>query len=261
VHFTQDLSEVPAAQRPEVRRRALEADEGEEHDRLQTFETPERAHPARRAPAARTRGGSREIVRVPVAPAGTGMLVRARLNGSVDAPFLVDTGASDVLIPQSVADRLGIRVGPDTRTKVYSTANGLVEHPVVMLRSVDLGGAVVEDVPASISPSMDVGLLGLSFFNHFDYQVDAANGVLTLRRNDLEARGAIRGGRSRAQWNAEFGNLRARMAAVERDLDRQGSAHHREQRRLEELQEELERQLEALEAEADRARVPIPWRH
>ena len=41
---------------------------------------------------------------------------------------------------------------------------------------------------------LQIGLLGLSFFNRFTYQVDAANGVLTLTENDLAETGALRGG-------------------------------------------------------------------
>ena len=45
------------------------------------------------------------------------MIVNVRLDGSVTAPFLVDTGATDVLIPASLAKRLGIQAGPETRTQ------------------------------------------------------------------------------------------------------------------------------------------------
>jgi len=129
-----------------------------------------------------------------------------------------------------------------------------------MLDAVDLGGARVENVPASVSPSMDVGLLGLSFFNHFTYNVDAAAGILSLTRNDLAESGAIRGGRSEAQWRAEFQNVRGRMAAVETERGWTPTNHSRELRRLDGERVGLERQLDLLEQEADSARVPIPWR-
>ena len=37
------------------------------------------------------------------------MRVVARINGLVDVPFLIDTGATDVLLPQWAADELGLR--------------------------------------------------------------------------------------------------------------------------------------------------------
>jgi clan AA aspartic protease (TIGR02281 family) len=202
-----------------------------------------------------------ETYRISVSRAGTGMLVQVLLNGSTRAPFLIDTGASDVLVPKSVADRLGLQVGPNTRTKRYSTANGVVTHPVVMLRSIALGGAVVENVPASISPNLQFGLLGLSFFNHFTYNIDAAQGVVTLKPNRLAEAGGIRGGRSEAQWRSEYRNLRVRIANIGAEKARTPSAHTREHRRLEARAADLERERKLLEGEADQSRVPMAWRY
>jgi clan AA aspartic protease (TIGR02281 family) len=188
------------------------------------------------------------------------MRVMARLNNAVMVPFLIDTGASDVSIPQWVADRLGLQIGPDTRTMNYRTANGVVESPVVMLRSVALGEARVENVPASVSPELPFGLLGLSFFNHFTYNIDAAEGIVTLTRNRLAESGKIRGGRSQAQWRAEYADLRWRIARVEWEYAQKAESKTRERRRLEEERANLEHQLELLEAEADQANVPMTWR-
>ena len=200
-------------------------------------------------------------VRIAVQRAGTNMMVNVRLNNTVSALFVVDTGASDVLLPQSVADALGFEAGPNTRTKRYLTANGVVEHPVVMLRSVNLGGAEVQNVPASISPSLHVGLLGLSFFNHFNYNIDAERGIVTLRPNQLAESGQIVGGRSQAQWQAEYDNLDQRREFLEKERGRTHPSHSREHRRLAAHLADLERQGELLDAEADQARVPMNWRY
>jgi aspartyl protease family protein len=256
VHFTQDLGQVP----PRYRKQAeTGAKSSSGSSRVQTYSGG--ASAATRTPPARAASsGDGETYRIRVQRAGTSMLVEVRLNNSVTAPFLLDTGASDVLIPQSVADRLGLQTGPEARTKRYSTANGIVEHPVVMLRSVSLGRATVENVPASVSPSMEVGLLGLSFFNHFTYNIDAAAGVVTLTRNRLAASGQIRGGRSQAQWRSEYANLRWRIAQIDAEHAQKATSKTRERRRLAEERADLERQLEMLEAEADQAHVPMAWR-
>jgi clan AA aspartic protease (TIGR02281 family) len=188
------------------------------------------------------------------------MLVGVRLNNSVTAPFLIDTGASDVLIPKKYADQLGFSEGRNTRTKRYSTANGIITRPVMMLRSVSLGGAKVENVPASVTPDMQFGLLGLSFFNHFTYNIDAAEGIVTLVPNSLAATGAIRGGRSQAQWKSEYRNLTARIAMLDAEAERTPSTRSRERSRLATARSDLERQLELLNGEADQARVPMAWR-
>ncbi len=102
---------------------------------------------------------------------------------------------------------------------------------------------------------MRVGLLGLSFFNHFTYNVDAAAGVVTLQPNRLAEVGKIRGGRSEAQWRSEYRNLRARLAQLEAEGARKPSSHHRELKRIAARHEALERQL-ALPAHKRMLRVP-----
>ena len=270
VHSAQNLSQVPARYRAHADWRA-KINAVRSKDPVQRITANPAAPgstppPAATAPSA-TAGsaltmepGARETYRIRVSRAGTGMIVEVRLNNSVSAPFLIDTGASDVLIPKEVADQLGFRVGPTTRTKRYSTANGIITRPVMMLRSVALGGAVVENVPASVTPDLHFGLLGLSFFNHFTYNVDAANGIVTLEPNHMAAAGMIRGGRSRAQWRAEYRNLNQRLTMIEKERSRTSSTRSREMRRLSEAREDLQRQRALLEAEADHARVPMAWR-
>lgn len=259
LHFTQDLSQVPPEHRGSAAEAARESGEG----RVQTFERPAPSAPAALgpdAPGAAASSPTGRTYRVRVQRAGSSLLVLARVNGVHEVPFLIDTGASDVLIPRSVAERIGLEVGEDARTKRYSTANGMVEHPVVMLDSVDLGGAVARGVPASIGPEMSFGLLGLSYFNRFTVHVDAAEGIVTLVPNRLEATGAIRGGRSEEQWRSEFRNLLDRIARIETEAARTPDSHGREGRRLDAARVELLRQRALLDGEADRARVPYGWR-
>ena len=258
VHFTQDLSQVPPAQRAGAAEQGASSGAG----RLQTVTGPDRSPGAGTAPppAAADSSPARTAYRVPVQRAGSGMLVVARVNGVHEVPFLIDTGATDVLIPRQIAQRIGLDAGPDARTKRYATANGVVEHEVVMLDSVDLGGAVAREVPASIGPEMQFGLLGLSYFNRFTTYVDAAAGVVTLVPNGLSESGAIRGGRSEEQWRSEYAGLNARIERLEAEAAHTPRSHERELERLGVAREELARQLDLLDAEADRARVPFAWR-
>jgi predicted aspartyl protease len=63
------------------------------------------------------------------------------------------------------------------------TASGAIQVPVITLESVQLGGARVPNLLATINPMLKVGLLGGSFFNNFSYSVDTAAGVIILRHN------------------------------------------------------------------------------
>ena len=257
VHFTEDLSRVPPSQRGAVKDAAA-AERGP--SRVQTYATPP---PAARAPGsariARTPGAGRAH-RIRVESAGNAMVVPVRINGRTVAPFLIDTGASYVLLPRSVAIEAGLSMGPETRKMRFQTANGIIEQPIVTLDSVELGSARVEQVAAAVSDGMEVGLLGLSFFNRFTYQIDAAAGVVTLLENDLEASGHLLGGRSPSQWRGEFEALRAQIAELEFERDQVPSSRGRRHERLDGQAAQLARQLEALEAEADRAQVPQGWR-
>jgi len=257
IHFSEDPSQIPPAYRATARK-GMASPSGA--DAVQSYSVPTPS-PALRPPSAlleHRAGAPAPFFRVPFQRAGTAMLVEVKLNDRLTVPIQVDTGASDVLIPRAVADALGIRIGPETRTLRYATANGYVDQAVVMLESVDLGGARVEGVPASVSPSLGIGLLGLSFFNHFTYQIDAANGVLTLQQNGLAESGLIRGGRSEAQWRAEFANIRTRIQMIGGARDGDPTSTWSE--RVEAQRAGLERQLDQLEDEADQAHVPQSWR-
>lgn len=263
LHFAQDLNQVPAAHRAQAEAGARPPGSGREIQRYQ----PAPAAPApnafdrsaARGPAAPAQGQSGPTYRIPVERAGSSMMVEVRLNDQVVAPFHVDTGASDVVIPRAVADQLGLELA-GSRTGIYGTANGIVQQPLVTLKSVELGGARAEDVPATVSSSMPVGLLGLSFFNRFRYDVDPVAGIVTLTPNGMVEAGLIRGGRTEQQWRDQFAQLAARREAIETALERSNPNRAVRHSELEAALEENDRQLEVLEAEADDAHVPMAWR-
>ena len=91
--------------------------------------------------------------------------------------FLLDTGATSVAVPESVATRLGLVYGRKMFTK---TANGTGVSYQTLIRTLSLGGIVQKDVSASISTGMDGDeiLLGMSFLRHLDFE--QRDGVLTL---------------------------------------------------------------------------------
>ena len=247
LHFTQRLDRVPRA----LRKAAREAAEQPASDALQIYSAPT---PAARASAS---GGSRydDEVRIPFRPDGNLMRVTARVNDLVDAPFLIDTGASGISLPSHVAEALGIRVRPDTPTVRVITANGVVSRAVVMLSSVELGRARVTQLAATINPSMEVGLLGGTFFNNFVYRVDAAESVITLVPNQL-----IRGGLREDAWRQRFQRIRDPLARLESHLERGVVKRNGELARLDRHREELRARLDELEDEANRLDVPYAWR-
>lgn len=101
-----------------------------------------------------------------------------RINGRA-VTFLLDTGATDVAVPEAVADRLGLR---RLGGAVSQTANGPVAVWQTMLDEVQLGAISLQQVRASILPSMganDPVLLGMSFLRQLEFT--QRDGQLTLR--------------------------------------------------------------------------------
>jgi clan AA aspartic protease (TIGR02281 family) len=254
IHFTRDLGHVPGGQRRDAVERARAP------SRLQTYDlpaslgdTPAEAAATPLPPRAHGLVAGHEL-RIPFTQSGTLMLVQVVLNDHVQAPFLVDTGASGISIPDDVARRLGVRIDADTPRIAVQTAAGIVAEPMIPLDSVQVGAARVEGLTALVNSSMDVGLLGGSFFNNFVYQVDAAAGVITLRANE-----SVRGGLPEAQWRDRFRSARGELERLERYV----AGQEEESSRRSELERNLRGlrdALDALEAEANGAGVPRSWR-
>jgi len=104
---------------------------------------------------------------------GETITFRARADGhfvveaSVDGQpvlFLVDSGASDVVLTPQDAARLGLQLDKLRFDRVYQTANGIVRGAPVRLKRVVLGPIEVTDVRASVNGApMETSLLGMSF--------------------------------------------------------------------------------------------------
>ena len=244
-HWTGDLSQVPPGKRGE----AAAGASAPSPNRLQTFEGP----PA--SLAGPRRGTRTSVLRIPYEQHGNAILVYARLNDRVSAPFYVDTGAADVVVPAEVAERAGISIGPDTPRETYATANGLVRQAVVSFDAIEVGEARVENVRGSVSQSLPVGLLGTSFFNHFTLQIDPAARMLTLVVN-----ADMRGGASEAQWRERFRALQQRLARLDEVLGEGTLTSESRVAELEARRDALGAELDRLEEEADRADVPAGWR-
>lgn len=82
--------------------------------------------------------------------------------------FIVDTGASDIVLTQEDAERVGIDVDDLAFLGRASTANGTVSTAATVLETVVLGDLVDRDVRASVNGGEMFGsLLGMSYLNRF----------------------------------------------------------------------------------------------
>ncbi len=90
-----------------------------------------------------------------------------KINGK-SVQFMLDTGATDVAVPERVAEKLALRRGPE---KKYSTANGMVTAYSTILDSVSIGPIEVRGVRASINPALKGKqiLLGMSVLKRIEF--------------------------------------------------------------------------------------------
>jgi aspartyl protease family protein len=103
-----------------------------------------------------------------------------QINGT-PVPFMVDTGASGMVLSLQDADRLGL----DPESLVFlgqaQTANGVVRTASVTLPVVELGPFRTEDFRAFVNGGeMDGSLLGMDYLRQF--RMEFADGRLILRQ-------------------------------------------------------------------------------
>ncbi|HCC44612.1 MAG: TIGR02281 family clan AA aspartic protease [Gammaproteobacteria bacterium] len=105
-------------------------------------------------------------------------LVNGQINGNTVA-FLLDTGATDVVVPENIAKRLELPYG---RRSQAMTANGRVNIYRTRVKELRIGKITLNDIDASINPAMKDGaiLLGMSALSRIEFT--QAGNTLTLRQ-------------------------------------------------------------------------------
>jgi aspartyl protease family protein len=110
-----------------------------------------------------------------------GHFVAEGLVNSGPVRFIVDTGATTVALPGSVAGRLGIDYHRGTRS-VSQTANGQTQVYLVRLDSVRIGGIELQNVDAVVfEEGLSVALLGMSFLNRVEMRQESGRMTMTRR--------------------------------------------------------------------------------
>jgi aspartyl protease family protein len=105
--------------------------------------------------------------------------IQALVNGS-RVTFMVDSGATDVVLAPDDARRIGIDPADLSFTQFAQTANGTVRGASVDLQSLIVGPIDIRDMPATVNGAdMSDSLLGMAFLSRLTgWRV--SNGVLTL---------------------------------------------------------------------------------
>jgi clan AA aspartic protease (TIGR02281 family) len=102
-----------------------------------------------------------------------------RVNGSIEGTAVsmqVDTGASSVAIPKSLADKLKLTLG---QPQQFSTANGLTTGYKTIIHTLKIGDFTLTDVEAAVMSNLPGGvLLGQTALGRL--KVEQAKGELRI---------------------------------------------------------------------------------
>lgn len=106
------------------------------------------------------------------------IIIKAKINGEKEYRFMVDTGATQNVIEQSVASSMGTRNKGDF---ALTTGSGFVQMGSINLASVELGGIKLTNVPMAVAdlPALSqihgvkpVGILGANILRRFLVTID-----------------------------------------------------------------------------------------
>jgi len=105
--------------------------------------------------------------------------IRATVNNT-PIRFLVDTGASQIVLTPKDAGRLGFSPDNLVFNQVFQTANGTVRGSSIKLNVFSIGDYNLMNLPASVNEvSMGSSLIGMTFFNRLE-SYEFKGDVLTL---------------------------------------------------------------------------------
>ncbi len=168
----------------EFRRQAFE-------EAIQAFETALAYEPGLRGEVepyltkARTLLAGPQTVVITFPPGSTRIEISVLLNGSLQLPFIIDTGASMTLMPAWAAEQLGYRPQPTSEWIRVQTAGGSRRLPYASLSRIEIQGLGLSNLPVLFGdlPGYEAsrGLLGMDFLRHFSMAVDHDLGRMTLR--------------------------------------------------------------------------------
>jgi len=123
---------------------------------------------------------NQQVFQAPIKRRASGTpVIDVTFNGTQQVEMIVDTGASGTVITQQSAAALGVL--PVAKAKANTASDTAVEFSIGYVDSMEVGGALLKDVPVAIAPSpeLETGLLGHDFFGNYD---------VTIKRDVVEFR-------------------------------------------------------------------------
>ena len=121
-----------------------------------------------------------ERIEIPISYTGHYSL-RLLIN-DVAVDFIIDTGASDIVLSQEDANRVGLDLGKLAFIGRAATANGIVKTARVTLDSIKIANVIDRNVSAVVNKGeLFRSLLGMGYLQRWGL-IEIENGLLTLTR-------------------------------------------------------------------------------
>jgi clan AA aspartic protease (TIGR02281 family) len=119
---------------------------------------------------------------LPLIVSGGQLLVKAFLDNHEPVTLMIDTGAAMTILQPQLLDRLGYDL--NGRQAYFSTANGVVQAPVVAINRLALGQIGIDQLSVGalslqLAEGVD-GLLGMNFLRRYQFRIDQDRGLLYL---------------------------------------------------------------------------------
>ncbi|HHN64252.1 MAG TPA: hypothetical protein ENK09_02680 [Nitrospirae bacterium] len=196
------------------------------------------------------------------------IIIPVTINGQYTAEMAIDTGASDVIIFERLAKKMGI-LGKDEGSVLWQAAGigGTTPAILTILDSVSVKDATEEMVPVIITKDLSRefdGLIGLDFMAHYSIRIDNRKRLIVFEEN-REALN-LPGGRDVHWWRKNFRRFSSLRRAWSDYIEYLNSLSI-DERRLSELKrfarkqlEESERLFYRLNSYASDVGVPMQWR-
>ncbi len=127
------------------------------------------------------------------------ILVPVLINGQGPFPFILDTGADDVILDASLARRLALPVSGNVH---QATILGAWVSDRSLADSLQLGPVQIQNAPVLLTDLSGIrsrvpeayGILGQRFLSHFNYLIDYQDRFIHFEQND-EVHSSVRGKR------------------------------------------------------------------
>ena len=116
---------------------------------------------------------------------GDSYFVKVRINKKQNVRLLLDTGASNVQVSRRIVQESGIDINQSQRVNCTLADGSIAPAAAIVLKEVRIGGVKVKDVDAVVllyeEFTQSDGLLGMSFLNNFNFEIDTDRNLLLLR--------------------------------------------------------------------------------